>query len=104
MLTVHELALATEDQFSAFAGTDWKLQSRRFFGEESFKGGFVLEYLASGRRLSLVYADAQFEARLDGREVFGPIEHHSFSGNMFSRENLAKYLSQILRDTVNAMA
>ena len=104
MSPVHQLALDAEVQFASLAGDAWELQSRRVFGEECSWGGFELEYRSSGRRLTLVYSDREFEAQVDGRVVFGPSEHPTFSGNMFSRENLAKYLSQILSATVNALA
>jgi|JI10StandDraft_1071094.scaffolds.fasta_scaffold1029313_1 hypothetical protein len=104
MLSFHQLALETETQFAALAGKAWKLESSRVFAETSFRGGFKLEYSSLGRRLTLVYSEMQFEAHADGREVFGHIQHPSFSGNQFSFENFAKYLPQILGDTFNALA
>ena len=104
MLSLHQLALEAETQFAALAGDSWKLESRRVFDEASFRGGFELVYLSRGRRLTFVYSEMQFEAHVDGREVFGHIQHPSLSGNQFSFENLAKYLPQILGDTFNALA
>jgi len=104
MLSLHDLALETETQFSALSRETWRLQSSRVFDEKSFRGGFALEYTSRDRRLTLVYSEMQFEAQVDGREVFGPTQHPSFSGNQFSFDNFAKYLPQILEATFNALA
>ena len=104
MLSLHQLALEAETHFAALAGNSWKLESRKVFDETSFRGGFELVYVSLGRRLTLVYSEMQFEANVDGRDVFSHIQHPSFSGNQFSFENLAKHLPQILGDTFNALA
>lgn len=104
MLSFHELASRTEVEFLSLVRDAWKLESSRVLSPETFKGGFELLFSSEAGHLSLRYSDMEFEARLDGAEVFGASQHPTFSGNMFSLENLAGCLPRILEATVNALA
>jgi len=73
---------------------------RREFASGSYRGGFELIFGgASGKRVTILYSDCEFDVRADGNEIFGASKHDFFEGNMFSREHLIPALPK-LRDAV----
>ena len=89
MVSVNELALAVENEFAFLEGLGFPLAEWSEIFPESFKGGFKLVFRhQSGKQVVILYTDYEFEVNADGEEIFGPMRHEPFAGNMFSREHL----------------
>ena len=79
------------DSIAAFSFLGEPLATRVVVPQD-FRGGFVIEYPGDFR---IQYLDCEFTVRRGEVELFGPGNHGGFAGNMFSRDNLPKYLSRI---------
>lgn len=93
---VSDLARATENEFAFLAELGLPIVERCEFAPESYRGGFELTFGgASGKRVTILYSDYEFDVRADGNEIFGASKHDSFAGNMFSREHLIPALPKL---------
>lgn len=101
--TLNELASETERQFQAALGSRFNIASRKVDDESGFRNGFRLVFIAASSRLEVSYSDLEFEVILNGHELFGHGFHEDFGGNMFSREHLKQYLSDIVTHSVCKM-
>ena len=99
-VALSDLALEAQQEFQRKLGSRFKLVSCKVMGESNYRGGFTLEFSDGIRHLVAAYGDLEFEARLDGRELFGPDRHGDFAGIMFSREHLREHLHRIVEATL----
>lgn len=104
MISVNELVLAAENEFAFLEGLGFPLAEWSEIFPESFKGGFKLVFRhQSGSQVVIAYTDCEFEAHADGEEVFGPVCHKPFAGNMFSREHLIDALPRIRQSVESSL-
>jgi hypothetical protein len=95
-IPLSDLTHATENEFVFLAELGLPIVERREFAPESYRGGFELTFGgASGKRVTILYSDYEFDVRADGNEIFGASKHDSFAGNMFSREHLIPALPKL---------
>jgi hypothetical protein len=103
-IPVSDLTRATENEFAFLAELGLPIVERREFALESYRGGFELTFGgASGKRVTILYSDYEFDVRADGNEIFGASKHDSFAGNMFSREHLIPALPKLRAATEPAL-
>ncbi len=103
-ITVGELASKTERVFAFLSNVGFQLTNRECLSPDSFKGGFVLTYVAANRHVRIQYLDMQLEVSEQNKEVFGPTNHPEFSGNTFSREHLAEHIGHIAKVVERALS
>jgi hypothetical protein len=97
--SIDQLLASAEALFSSLPN-GWVLLDREIIAPDTGKGGFVLNYQSPGGALQLQYLDIQFDAILNGVELFGTTRHPGFSGNQFSRQNFATHLPVIAASVI----
>ena len=69
---------------------------RELISPSTAKAGFIISYARGQDLAEIEFLDDQIEVRLNSRELFGPILHSGFGGNMFPAEKLQAHLPNIL--------
>jgi hypothetical protein len=95
VIPVAELMAETERELRSALEGQLVVASKLTFSEETYRGGFEVEFSCIAGSCKIVYSDMQFEAKCNGKEIFGVRVHEGFEGNMFSREHLREYLPRI---------
>src|SRR5258706_9512696 len=96
LIKVNDLVRAAENEFGFLEALGLPLVEWSEIFPESFKGGFKLIFRGgSGKEMVIKYTDYEFKVHADQREIFGPVQHEPFAGNMFSREHLIGALPKI---------
>lgn len=96
MINLNDLVLAAENEFAFLEDLGLPLVEWSEILPESLKGGFKLVFRGpAGKEVVILYTEYEFVVRADQREIFGPFQHETFAGNMFSREHLISALPRI---------